>query len=598
MTRTPLVARFTGTLLAALFTGALCAPGSAQAATLATQGILRSAQGGPVADGNYLLVVTLYDAADAQKPLHEELHKTVEVQGGLFALQFGSIKPIPDDLLAAGTALWVGVSVGSDPELPRAKLVAVARAWYAANAGAGSFPYAASDKPGGAATGLQCTGCVGGAHIAAGAIDAKHVAFTYAGSASKGGPADLALVAKTADQAKVADSALQAKVAENALSAAKADDLACKGCITYGHLHPDVPKSLLSVAGGTLTGPLVASKGVDLQGSVLAGAQFAEVDIAKTACDAGHKGMLATTAAGALYFCLGTQWKKVALCGGDCKLAGAVACSLPITDECGEVGSCSGTGSYCDGSKVCAANGCVGPGESAATALASCAALKKLAATLPDGTYWINPTGAVGGAFQAWCDMTTNGGGWTRCLAHRYLPTLPASFKKTWVSTVWSTGGKYAFADSADGTDYGNFCTLLAAQSTQFYGRARYPVGFATNFATTTLALPANFFDAGSQVIAKGNGNHAIAKDNGTNGQGHFEIGCTTSYSANKMQGIHALCLSDGAKYQAQHTGWTDGQHPGSCPDSSSQACTCSQSQYCGGSNALEKGIVMTLYLR
>jgi hypothetical protein len=562
---------------------ALLLPALSLAASLPAQGVLRSQSGGPVADGAYLLTVSLYDAEAAKTPLHDELQKGVPVAGGAFDLVIGGIKPIPDELLTAGTALWLGISVGGEPELPRVKLHAVPRAWYAAMAGAGAFAYAGSDKPGGAAKGLACTGCVTGEHLAAGSVDAKHVAFTYAASQSKGGPADLAL---------------QAKVADNAKQAEKADELTCKGCVTLGHLGADVAKGFLPIGGGVLTGPLTAQPGVDLKGGVLQAARIGFIDPAKSVCDEAHTGLLGTSAQGQLWFCTGLKWKKVGLCGGDCKVASVVPCGLPITDDCGDAGACSGKGTYCDGAKSCTAGGCVGPGESAQTALASCLALKQKNDSLADGVYWINPTGQPNAAFQAWCDMTTSGGGWTRCLAHRYMPTLPNSYAKAWTSTVWSTTGKFAFANAAPGTDYGNFCTLIKATATQFYGQVRYPSGFGTDFTTNVLPLPANYFDANSQVIAKDGANHAIAKDNGTNGQGHYGSGCGTSYTQNKMQGIHAICLSNGAKYQAQHTGWLSGQYPGACPDSSNQPCTCTQENYCGGSDPLEKDIVMTLYLR
>ncbi len=55
-------------------------------------------------------------------------------------------------------------------------------------------------------------------------------------------------------------------------------------------------------------------------------------------------------------------------------------------------------------------------GQTALTASPSCDALHTYNLALPDGAYWLDPDGVgVGaGSFRAWCDMTTDGGGWTR----------------------------------------------------------------------------------------------------------------------------------------------------------------------------------------
>jgi len=238
----------------------------------------------------------------------------------------------------------------------------------------------------------------------------------------------------------------------------------------------------------------------------------------------------------------------------------------------------------------------VPPGSTKDNPAASCKEILAKNPLAKDGAYWLSAGGAT--PFQAWCDMTTSGGGWTRCLAHRYMNTLPTGWKKSWVNHTWSTNGSFLFSDNATVASYGNFCALIAAGATQIYGRVRYPASFGTDFETAALTLPKTFFDPTSQATASGSGGQAIAKDNGTSGQGFYGIGCGSGYTSNQMQGVHALCLSNGAKYQAQHSGWPSGSFPASCADSSNQPCTCTQGDYCGGSNPAEKDIVITLYVR
>jgi hypothetical protein len=383
--------RHLGPLLAATL---LAAPAVTSAATLPVQGILRAAGGGPVADGTYVVVASLYDAPDAPKHVWQELQKKVAVGGGFFAFNLGTATPVDDKLLLAGKPLWLGVQVGGDDELPRVALQGAPKAWHAT-----------------VAAGLDCSGCIQGAHVG----------FAYAGSQSKGGPADEALhaknadmadTAKTAESAKVADAAKAAEVAAKAESAAIASVLQCTGCVTLQHLHQDVANGFVSTKGGTIDGKLTVAKGLALGSSVIEGGRFEAGDVAKTACAPEHLGrMLVDGASKRLYFCDGGKFRKLLWCTGECKAQVLVPCGQPIVDDCGDPGQCTGKGTLCAPGEVCGNGKCAALGESPESAAASCKALLDAKPGTPDGSYWIEGAGGQAPA-KLPCDMKN--GGWTR----------------------------------------------------------------------------------------------------------------------------------------------------------------------------------------
>jgi len=106
------------------------------------QGVLRDNAGAPVAQGEFPMTFAIYAAADAADALWTET-LGVTVQGGQFRLNLGTITPLSPTLFAASGALWLGITVESEPELPRRPM--------------GTTPYAFQSA---SASGLSCSGCV------------------------------------------------------------------------------------------------------------------------------------------------------------------------------------------------------------------------------------------------------------------------------------------------------------------------------------------------------------------------------------------------------------------------------------------------------
>lgn len=92
------------------------------------------------------------------------------------------------------------------------------------------------------------------------------------------------------------------------------------------------------------------------------------------------------------------------------------------------------------------------PGASPSDPADSCLEILNAAPGAPSGVYWLTPDGQS--ARRAWCDMETDGGGWTLCLNSRYTQQAAALFTSTYSKVVADhPGGFYDWCDQ-DKTEY------------------------------------------------------------------------------------------------------------------------------------------------
>ena len=193
------------------------------------EGTLATSGGGPAADGNYSVKISLYKDAVGGAPLWSE-QATLDVKNGQFQHSLGSAAQIAQSVLQQ--AAHIGLAVASDPELPRKPLHSVL---YAARA---AF-----------AESVICSGC-----IAVGSLDPAI-------------QSDLKNAVKSNELADVAKSGAYADLlgAPNVAGFVKASDL--KKVATTGSFADltDVP---VAVKVNTACGTNLVVKGIKADGSL------------------------------------------------------------------------------------------------------------------------------------------------------------------------------------------------------------------------------------------------------------------------------------------------------------------------------------------
>ena len=177
---------------AAVTIAALCLALSAAAfadpipVELPVTGAMLSPGGAPVADGSYAIAFRLYASDDAAAPaLFVETFVSVLVEAGRFDVRLGTGAngaTIPAQLFSDAGALWIGVTVGADPELPRKRLSTVPYAIRASLADQATT--AAQAQVALAAQSIQCTGCITVDQLTDSALAAQNHSAIYGGQSS------------------------------------------------------------------------------------------------------------------------------------------------------------------------------------------------------------------------------------------------------------------------------------------------------------------------------------------------------------------------------------------------------------------------------
>jgi hypothetical protein len=411
------------------------------------QGALTDPSGAP-STGTHTLSFELSADANGGGLIHAESQQSA-LDGGAFSVVLGGAGDLEDAELAATSTAWLRVRMDGGAWSERVQIGAVPYAAWAAYAGlAAEATHAESASDADHAT---------QADDATNAVNAQFADHaTQADDATNAGYATNAGNAATADEALHATSATEATTA---LSADDADNLAGYPGADYVRWADAAFTAALASAGSVTTQEVL---------DALSGGS------GTTTLPGGVKVGNAGTCSGSADY--GTiRWTGTAFEGCTASGWGALGVSAPAAPFGGGAGS--------------------GSGDSSANAGESCATIKAAFPSSSDSGYWIKPR-PTDTPFRVYCDMTTDGGGWT--MVAKLLGSSPVMNRsntaqwrnRTWLGSIDNINAENALGPSYDSVAFRDVLIRSTATNKRFLAW-RHPSTMASVFAVV---------DAGGRV--------------------------------------------------------------------------------------------------
>jgi len=182
-----------------------------------------------------------------------------------------------------------------------------------------------------------------------------------------------------------------------------------------------------------------------------------------------------------------------------------------------------------------------------------------------DGLYYISPTGVTANAFQAYCEMDDNGGGWTACMA---VPGGNQPDTNEFLHTYTSWGSNQPRLGVA-----GMICDQLGAE--QLYGESWSSSSGSLDLRTGPVDIDDAFFQLGTFRGYSNSSGDCIGINNRSSMQPSTIGGTTCGTLSNSFTHASGIAVSDGDEWRGMHGKLNSRTYP-------YDQHMCNLSQWCG----------------